>query len=133
MKNLKDIILEKLKVSKNIVPDITFEQFIQEFQKMNNPSIHFERYLDLIGGDYPTFRSYPGMIAPESKYIGKKFKNMELVRNRKGQIELQLGFKYSVDGTTGIAISNTTDLYNYLGDDQVSILYDLIKELVNEQ
>ena len=133
MKNLKDIILEKLKVSKNIVPDITFEQFIEEFQKMNNPTIYFERYLDLIGGDYPTFRSYPGMIASQSKYIGKKFKIMEIVRNIKGQIELQLGFKYSVDGITGIAISNTDDLYNYLGYDQVSILYDLIKELINEQ
>ena len=58
---------------------------------------------------------------------------MQLVRNIKGQIELQLGFKISVDGITGIAISNTDDLYYYLGDDQVSILYDLIKELVNEQ
>lgn len=133
MKNLKDIILEKLKVSKNIVPDITFEQFIEEFQKMNNPNIYFERYLDLIGGDYPTFRSYPGLIAPDRKYIGKKFKNMELVRNVKGQIEVHFNLKRSINGTTGFIISNTNDLYNYLGYDQVSILYDLIKQLVNEQ
>ena len=133
MKNLKDIILEKLKVSKNIVPDITFEQFIEEFQKMNNPTIYFERYLDLIGGDYPTFRSYPGMSIGYNNCVGKKFKDMYLVRNTNRQIELQLGFKRSVNGTTGIVITNTDDLYNYLGYDQVSILYDLIKELVNEQ
>ena len=39
----------------------------------------------------------------------------------------------SVDGTTGIAITNTNELYNYLGAEQVYTLYDLIKELVEDQ
>ena len=127
------LVAEKLKVSKTPYEDITFEKFIDEFQKMNNPTIYFERYLDLIDNDYPSFKSYPGMSAEYNNRVGKKFKYMYLVRNTNGQIELQLGFKRSVDGTTGIAITNTDELYNYLGAEQVYTLYDLIKELVEDQ
>ena len=127
------LVTEKLKVSKTPYEDITLEKFIDEFQKMNNPTIYFERYLDLIDNDYPSFKSYPGMSTEYNNCVGKKFKYMYLVRNTNGQIELQLGFKRSVNGTTGIVITNTDDLYNYLGYDQVSILYDLIKELVEDQ
>ena len=127
------LVTEKLKVSKTPFEDITFEKFIDEFQKMNNPTIYFERYLDLIGNDYPAFKSYPGMSTEYNNRVGKKFKYMYLVRNTNGQIELQLGFKRSVDGTTGIAITNTDELYNYLGAEQVYTLYDLIKELVEDQ
>ena len=127
------LVTEKLKVTKTPYEDITFEKFIDEFQKMNNPTIYFERYLDLIDNDYPSFKSYPGMSAEYNNCVGKKFKYMYLVRNTNGQIELQLGFKRSVDGTTGIAITNTDELYNYLGAEQVYTLYDLIKELVEDQ
>lgn len=127
------LVTEKLKVSKTPYEDITFEKFIDEFQKMNNPTIYFERYLDLIDNDYPSFKSYPGMSTEYNNLVGKKFKYMYLVRNTNGQIELQLGFKHSVDGTTGIAITNTDELYNYLGAEQVYTLYDLIKELVEDQ
>ena len=127
------LVTEKLKVSKTPYEDITFEKFIDEFQKMNNPTIYFERYLDLIDNDYPSFKSYPGMSAEYNNCVGKKFKYMYLVRNTNGQIELQLGFKRSVDGITGIAVTNTDELYNYLGAEQVYTLYDLIKELVEDQ
>lgn len=127
------LVTEKLKVSKTPYEDITFEKFINEFQKMNNPTIYFERYLDLIGNDYPSFKSYPGMSTEYNNRVGKKFKYMYLVRNTNGQIELQLGFKRSVDGITGIAVTNTEELYNYLGAEQVYTLYDLIKELVEDQ
>lgn len=127
------LVTEKLKVSKTPYEDITFEKFINEFQKMNNPTIYFERYLDLIGNDYPSFKSYPGMSTEYNNRVGKKFKYMYLVRNTNGQIELQLGFKRSVDGISGIAVTNTDELYNYLGAEQVYTLYDLIKELVEDQ
>ena len=127
------LVTEKLKVTKTPYEDITFEKFIDEFQKMNNPTIYFERYLDLIDNDYPSFKSYPGMSAEYNNCVGKKFKYMYLVRNTNGQIELQLGFKRSVDGITGIAVTNTDELYNYLGAEQVYTLYDLIKELVEDQ
>ena len=126
------LVTEKLKVSKTLYEDITYEKFIDEFQKMDNPDIHFGSYLDLIGGDYPTFKPYPGMSAVYSKYVGKKYKSMYLaIKNSK--IELHLNFRYATNGTTGFIISNTEELYNCLGTEQVYTLYDLIKELVDSQ
>ena len=127
------LVTEKLKVSKTPYEDITYEKFIDEFQKMDNPDIHFGSYLDLIGGDYPTFKPYPGMSVVYSKYAGKKFKSMTLERNNKNQIELHLNFRYANNGTTGFIIANTEELYNYLGAKQVYTLYNLIKELVDSQ
>ena len=127
------LVTEKLKVSKTLYEDITYETFIDEFQKMDNPDIHFGSYLDLIGGDYPTFKPYPGMIAVYNKFVGKKYKSMTLERNSKNQIELHLNFRYATNGTTGFIISNTEELYNCLGTEQVYTLYDLIKELVDSQ
>ena len=121
-----------MKVSKDTYEDITFEKFIDEFQKMKNPTIHFEPYLNLIGGDYPTFRAYPGMSVAYNKCVGKKFKNMYLLTNIKGEIELHLNFKRSINSTIGIIITSTDDLYKYLGDDQVVTLYNLIKELLKK-
>ena len=124
------LVTEKLKVSKTPYEDITYEKFIGEFQKMDNPDIHFGSYLDLIGGDYPTFKPYPGMSVVYSKYAGKKFKSMYLaIKNSK--IELHLNFRYATNGTTSFIISNTEELYNCLGAEQVYTLYNLIKELVD--
>ena len=126
------LVTEKLKVSKTLHEDITYEKFIDEFQKMDNPDIHFGSYLDLIGGDYPTFKPHPGMSAVYSKYVGKKYKSMYLtIKNSK--IELHLNFRYATNGTTGFIITNTEELYNCLGAEQVYTLYNLIKELVDSQ
>lgn len=127
------LVMEKLKVSKNGYEDITYEKFIDEFQNMKNPTIYFENHLELIGGDYPTFKSYPGMHFAYNKCVGKKFKSMQLVTNIKGKIELHLNFKRIINGTTGIIIENNDDLYNFLGEEQVWTLYNLIKELVDAQ
>ena len=126
------LVTEKLKVSKTPYEDITYEKFIDEFQKMDNPDIHFGSYLDLIGGDYPTFKPYHGMSVVYSKYAGKKFKSMYLVI-KNSKIELHLNFRYAINDTTGFIITNTEELYNCLGAEQVYTLYNLIKELVDSQ
>ena len=135
MKNLKDLILEKLKRSHEYASnnDVTYEKFIDVFQDLGNHTIYFENHLGLIGDDYPTFNGYPGMDAALNKCVGKKFKSMTLERNSKNQLELHLNFKRSIGNITNIVITNTDELYNYLGDDQVSILYDLIKDFVDVQ
>ena len=133
MKNLKDLILEKLKRSHEYASnnDVTYKKFIDIFQDLGNHTIYFEDRLEFIGGDYPTFKAYPGMSADYDKCVGKKFKSMTLERNSKNQIELHLNFKRSVGSITDIVITNTDDLYNYLGDEQVLMLYDLIEGMVN--
>ena len=132
MKNLKDLILEKLKGSYKSASnnDVTYKKFIDEFQNLSSHTIYFEDCLGLIGGDYPTFKSYPGMSADYDKCVGKKFKSMTLERNSKNQTELHLNFKRSIGSITDIVITNTDDLYNCLGDEQVLMLYDLIEGMV---
>ena len=127
MRSLKDLILEK----QNSRNTITYEKFIGKFQDLGTHTIYFEDRLELIGGDYPTFKSYPGMSADYDKCVGKEFKSMTLERNSKNQMELHLNFKRSVGSITDIVITNTDDLYNCLGDEQVSILYDLIEGMVD--
>lgn len=135
MKNLKDLIVEKLKGSHKSASnnDVTYEMFIDVFQDLRTHTIYFENHLGLMGGDYPTFTAYPGMSSEYDKCVGKKFKSMTLERNSKNQMELHLNFKRSVGSITDIVITNTDDLYNCLGDDQVLILYDLIKGITDEQ
>ena len=129
MKNLKDLILEKLKRSHESTSnnDVTYEKFIDVFQTLGTHTIYFENHLGLMGGDYPTFTAYSGMSSAYDKCVGKKFKSMTLERNSKNQMELHLNFKRSVGSITDIVITNTDDLYNCLGDDQVLVLYDLIE------
>ena len=73
------------------------------------------------------------MSAALNKCVGKKFKSMTLERNSKNQIELHLDFKRSIGSITGVIITNTDELYDYLGDEQVLILYDLIKGILDAQ
>ena len=106
MKNLKDLILEKLKRSHEYASnnDVTYEKFIDVFQDLGNHTIYFENHLGLIGDDYPTFNGYPGMDAALNKCVGKKFKSMTLERNSKNQLELHLNFKRSIGNITNIVI-----------------------------
>ena len=127
MRNLKDLILEK----QNSRNTITYEKFIGKFQDLETHTIYFEDHLGLIGGDYPTFKSYLGMNTDYNKCVGKEFKSMTLERDSKNQMELHLNFKRSVGNITDIVITNTDDLYNCLGDEQVSVLYDLIEGMVD--
>ena len=127
MRSLKDLILEK----QNSRNTITYEKFIGKLRDLGTHTIYLEDRLELIGGDYPTFKSYPGMSADYDKCVGKEFKSMTLERNSKNQMELHLNFKRSVGSITDIVITNTDDLYNCLGDEQVSILYDLIEGMVD--
>lgn len=39
--------------------NITYEKFIDVFRQLGTHTVHFEDRLDLIGGDYPIFKSYP--------------------------------------------------------------------------
>lgn len=128
MKTIETFINEKLKVSKDVVTDeITYEMFMEEFQKLNNPSIYFEYYIEDFGGDYPKFQSWDGMNNAYRKCVGKKFKSIHIVTNIAGRKELHVEFTRRINGTTGIIIETTKDLYNFLGEEQVLEIYNIIK------
>jgi hypothetical protein len=133
MKALENFINEKLRISKNTLADeITYEKFMEEFQKLNNPDIHFRNHTDHFNGDYPKFRTWPGMHEAYKKCVGKKFKNMYILNTIVGK-ELHVNFIRSVNGTIGIIIQNTDDLYNFLGEEQLLEIYNIIKERIDWQ
>lgn len=130
MKALENFINEKLRISKNTLADeITYEVFMTEFQKLKNPDIYFGNYFEMFDGDYPKFKSWYGMNNAYRKCVGKKLKSMYIVINIAGRKELHADFTRRVNGTTGIIIETTDDLYNFLGEQQVLAIYNIIKNL----
>lgn len=133
MRKLEEFVNEKLKVSKDIVTDeITYETFMKEFQKLNNPDIHFGNHTDHFNGDYPKFQAWPGMNNAYRKCVGKKLKNIYIL-NTATKTELHVNFMRQVNGTYGIIIETTDDLYNFLGEEQVLEIYNIIKERIDWQ
>ena len=134
MRKLEEFVNEKLKVSKNVVTDeITYETFMEEFQKLKNPAINFADYIEVFNGDYPKFQSWDGMNNAYRKCVGKKLKNMYIVTNIAGRKELHADFTRMVNSTKGIIIETTKDLYNFLGEEQVFEIYNIIKERIATQ
>ena len=134
MKKLEEFVNEKLKVSKDIVTDeITYETFMEEFQKMKNPAINFSDYNENFNGDYPKFQSWDGMNNAYTCLVGKKLKNMYIVTNIAGRKELHADFTRIVKSTKGIIIETTKDLYNFLGEEQVFEIYNIIKKRIDWQ
>jgi hypothetical protein len=134
MKKLEEFVNEKLKVSKDVVIDeITYETFMEEFQKMKNPAINFSDYNENFNGDYPKFQSWDGMNNAYRKCVGKKLKNMYIVTNIAGRKELHADFTRIVNSTKGIIIETTKDLYNFLGEEQVFEIYNIIKKRIAMQ
>ena len=134
MRKLEEFVNEKLKVSKNVVTDeITYETFMEEFQKLKNPAINFADYIEVFNGDYPKFQSWDGMNNAYRKCVGKKLKNMYIVTNIAGRKELHADFTRIVKSTKGIIIETTKDLYNFLGEEQVFEIYNIIKKRIDWQ
>lgn len=130
MKTIEKFINEKLKISKDaIINEITYESFMEEFQKLQNPDIYFGNYYEVFNNDYPKFQEWPGMNYAYRKCVGKKLKSIYTVRNIAGRKELHVDFVRRINGTTGVIIETTTDLYNFLGEEQVLKIYDIIKTL----
>ena len=134
MKTIEKFINEKLKISKDaIINEITYESFMEEFQKLKNPAINFADYIEVFNGDYPKFQSWDGMNNAYRKCVGKKLKNMYIVTNIAGRKELHADFTRIVKSTKGIIIETTKDLYNFLGEEQVFEIYNIIKERIATQ
>jgi hypothetical protein len=67
------------------------------------------------------------------KCVGKKLKNMYIVTNTAGRKELHADFTRIVNSTKGIIIETTKDLYNFLGEEQVFEIYNIIKKRIAMQ
>ena len=136
MKDLKQHILEKLKVSKTPISDITLESLInalkdyKERKHITNVYLDFKEILE----EYPVVLQYYGT------YTYKSIKGNEIIAIQFIQyIRAYSAYrKYMKDGKDGIfiyfndgtgdqlKIENTKELYDIFGEEALTKIYDYI-------
>ena len=134
MKDLKQHILEKLKVSKTPISDITLESLLKALKDYKDRK-HYEYavYIDLreILEKYPTVLQYNGA------YTNKNIKGNKIISIQFIQY-ITAYRKYMKDGKDGVfiyfddatintvKIENTEELYDIFGEEAVNKIYDYI-------
>ena len=132
MKELKQHILEKLKVSKTPVFDITLESLIKALKNYKDRK-HYEYavYIDLkeIFEEYPIVLQYHGHY---TDIKGKEIIAMQFIQYiRAYRNYMKDGkdgvFVYFNDGTDdSVKIENTKELYDIFGEEAINKIYDYI-------
>lgn len=132
MKELKQHILEKLKVSKTPIFDITLESLIKALKNYKDRK-HYEYaiYIDLkeIFEEYPIVLQYHGHY---TDIKGKEIIAMQFIQYiRAYRNYMKDGkdgvFIYFNDGTDdSVKIENTKELYDVFGEEAINKIYDYI-------
>ena len=140
MKDLKQHILEKLKVSKNSIYDITLESLIDALKEYKERK-HVEYIVDIdlweFLEEYPKVLHYTG--AYNDKNInGNEILSIVFVQYNKLYTNYMKYGKYMKDGKDGIfiylndgtkdpvKIENTKELYDIFGDEVLTKIYDYL-------
>ena len=135
MKELKQHILEKLKVSKNSIYDITLESLLKVLKDYKDRK-HYEfgAYIDL----KEIFEEYPVVLQYYEHHIdikGKEIVAIQFIQYIKAYSAYR---KYMKDGKDGIfiyfndgaydqlKIENTKELYDIFGEDALTKIYDYV-------
>ena len=129
MKELKQHILEKLKVSKNSIYDITLESLTGALKDYKERKHMNTVYLDLkeILEEYPVVLQYHGTYTNEN-IVGEKMGAIgySTITKDIGNLVF-LYFVRRIGGSiSSIRISNTDDLYDIFGEEAVNKIYDYI-------
>ena len=129
MKDLKQHILEKLKVSKNSIYDITLESLIAELKDYEERNHMYAVYIDLkdIFEKYPPVLQYHG--AYTDKYIiGKTIAAIGYAPVTRSAEKLVFVYfdRHIGDSIGSIRIGNTEELYDIFGEEAVNKIYDYI-------
>ena len=134
MKDLKQHILEKLKVSKNTSATITLEELIKTLKDYKDRK-HYEYavYIDLkdILEEYPVVLEYHGTNANKN-IIGNEIQAIQFIQYIKAYRKYMKDGKDSVfiyfnDGTTdSLKIETTEELNDIFGEDALDKIYDYI-------
>jgi hypothetical protein len=131
MRNLKDTISEKLQISRNKQPrrefkdveNLTFDEFLNTFSKMNNPDIYLQHSHRSDGSNYIVS---PQQNTPQSiaKYKGKKINEIYAAySSSKGHyINIVIGTR----PTSIISTKNIDDIKDVFGIEQLEELYKYI-------
>ena len=129
MKDLKQHILEKLKVSKNSIYDITLESLTGALKDYKERKHMNTVYLDLkeILEEYPVVLQYHGTYTNEN-IVGEKMRAIgySTITKDIGNL-IFLYFDRRIGGSiSSIRILNTDDLYDIFGEEAVNKIYDYI-------
>ena len=135
MKDLKQHILEKLKVSKNSIYDITLEALIDALKEYKDrKNYEFSAYIDLkeIFEEYPVVLQYHGTYKDQN-IVGEKMKGIQLIKYNNPSFRdiIKDGkdgiFIYFNDGAYDqLKIENTKELYDIFGEEALTKIYDYI-------
>ena len=129
MKDLKQHILEKLKVSKTPISDITLESLINALKDYKERKHIVTVYLDLkeILEEYPEVLQYHGTYTNEN-IVGEKIRAIgySSITKDTGHLVFLYFVRHSGDSISSIRILNTDDLYDIFGEEAVIKIYDYI-------
>lgn len=123
MKELKQHILEKLKVYKNRTSDITLEEFLKALKDYTNRNNSRNNYVSLWGifTEYPHVLQYHGTNANKNiignEILGLRYNNKD---------EVFIYFNQFVGDS--IQIENTEELNDIFGEDVLNKIYNYLKQ-----
>ena len=129
MKELKQHILEKLKVSKKVFTDITIESLIAALKDYKERNHMYAVYIDLkdIFEKYPTVLQYHGTYT-DKNIIGKTIRALGYATvNHTVEKLVFVYFDRSVSDSIGsIRIGNTEELHDIFGEEILTKIYNYI-------
>ena len=131
MKDLKQHILEKLKVSKTSISDITLESLINALKDYKERKHLIIAYFDLkeILEEYPVVLQYNGTYTNKN-IIGEKIRGIGYYIIKGAENLVFIDFDRRIgdlkNSINSIRILNTEELYDIFGDDTLTKIYDYI-------
>ena len=122
MKELKQHILEKLKVYKNRTSDITLEELTKALKDYNNRNNSRNNYVSLWG----ILKEYPHVLHYDGTYTDKNIIGNEILGLRyNNKDEVFIYFNQFVGDS--VELENTKDLYDIFGEEVLNKIYDYLK------
>ena len=123
MRNFRDFIIEKLKVTKNSLT-FTWDDFIEALYKYDNSSFWLE--------DLPNIDGYDDL--PEFKYEGKIVKVVALYKFDSYTLNDTVNVIYSYNESSvrqDMTISDLDELTSILGQELIAEIYEIISKQKN--
>ena len=128
MKELKQHILEKLKVSKNSIYDITLESLIDALKKYKeHKNLFYSAYINFrrIFKEYPTVLQYNGTYT-DKNIIGNEIHAIRYIYDQVSKTDTVFIYFDQNMVTESIQIENTKELYDIFGEEALHKIYDYI-------
>ena len=130
MRNLKDIILERLILSKTKtnnsnyidIDNVTWDEFMDNFSKMNNPSIYLKKHKTSNNDKYRVVAEdgYPGI----QSLIHKQINDIYIVNDAFNNSQTKyLVVEINTRPLTRLNVHNMEELLGIFGKDQLEEIY----------